>query len=99
MQVLSVYRAPSSDCINVDVGYEESLMSTLPGEKPLQQAVQQALQLIQYLMPTSVTRKVIKATLCLSDEEYEVLQKPTVGDEVELNVSPDGVVTIRFIKR
>ena len=99
MQVLSVYRAPSSDCINVDVGYEEPLMPTLPGEKPLQQAVQQALQLIQYLMPTSMTRKVIKATLCLSDEEYEVLQKPTVGDEVELNVSPDGVVTIRFIKR
>ncbi|MFZ8812207.1 MAG: arcadin 1 [Pyrobaculum sp.] len=99
MQVLSVYRAPSSDCINVDVGYEESLMPVLGGEKPMQQAVQQALQLVQYLMPSSTTRKVIKATLCLSDEEYEVLRKPTVGDEVDLSVSNEGVVTIRFIKR
>jgi hypothetical protein len=98
MQVLSVYK--SSDCINVEVGYEESLVSALPGvEKPLQQAVQHTLQLLQYLMPSSTTRKVIKATLCLSDEEYEVLQKPTVGDEVDLQVSPDGVVTIKFTKR
>jgi hypothetical protein len=99
MQVLSVYRAPSSDCIYVDVGYEESLSVALPGETA--RHIQQAVQLIQSLMPSLIpqTRKVVKATLCLSDEEYEVLQKPTVGDETELNVSPEGVVTVRFIKR
>ena len=97
MQVLSVNRAPTGDCINVEVGYEENLAVALPGEKAMQQAVQQAIQLVQSLMP--LTRRVIKATLCFSEEEYEVLQKPTVGDEVDLQVSPEGVVTIRFIKR
>lgn len=60
-------------------------------------AAQQAMQLIQSLMP--MVKRIIKAALCLSEEEYEVLQKPTVGDEVDLQVSPEGVVTIRFIKR
>ena len=99
MQVLGVNRSPS-DCINVEIGYEESLTMALPGEKSMHQAVLQAIQLVQSLMsPTMLTRRVIKAMLCLSEEEYETLQKPSVGDEVELNVSPDGVVTIRFIKR
>ena len=98
MQVLSVNRSPTGDCINVEVGYEENLVAALPGgEKASQQAVYQAIQLVQSIMP--LTRRVIKATLCLSEEEYEILQKPTVGDEVELNVSHEGVVTIRFIKR
>jgi len=94
MQVLSVNRAPTGDCINVEVGYEENLAVALPGEL---KAAQQAIQLIQSLMP--MTKRIIKATLCFSEEEYEVLQKPTVGDEVELDVSPEGVVTIRFVKR
>ncbi len=98
MQVLSVYRTPS-DCINVDIGYEESLVYALPEGKPMQQAIQQVLQLVQSLTSMPSTRRVVKATLCLSDEEYEILHKPTVGDEVDLQVSPEGVVTIRFIKR
>jgi hypothetical protein len=92
MQVLSITKL--HDCTSVEIGYEESLVPVLPAEL---KAAQPAIQLIQSLMPT--TKRVTKATLCLSDEEYEILQKPTVGDEVELNVSPDGVVTIRFIKR
>jgi hypothetical protein len=98
MQVLGVNRPPSADCINVEIGYDESLVATLPGgDRPTQQAIQQAIQLVQSLMP--LTRRVIKVTLCLSEEEYEILQKPTVGDEVDLQVSPEGVVTIRFIRR
>lgn len=94
MQVLSVNRAPTADCINVEIGYEENLAVALPSEL---KATQQAIQLIQFLMP--MTKRIIKATLCLSEEEYEVLQKPTVGDEVDLQVSPEGIVAIRFIKR
>jgi hypothetical protein len=98
MQVLSVHRPPTADCINVEVGYEESLAVALPGgEKATQQAIRHAIQLVQSLMP--LTRRVIKATLCLSEEEYEILRKPTVGDEVDLSVSPEGAITIRFIKR
>ena len=98
MQVLGVNRSPS-DCINVEIGYEEPLTVALPGEK-MHQAVLQAMQLIQSLMsPAMLTRRVIKAMLCLSEEEYETLQKPSVGDEVDLQVSPEGVVTIKFIKR
>ncbi len=98
VQVLSVSKPPSADCINVEVGYEENLVATLPGgDKPIQQAIQQAMQLIYSLTP--LTKRVIKATLCLSEEEYEILQKPTVGDEVDFSVSSEGVVTIRFIKR
>jgi hypothetical protein len=97
MQVLSVNRPPTADCISIEIGYDESLVVASPeGNKPMQQAIQQAIQLVQSLMP--VRRRVIKATLCLSDEEYEILQKPTVGDEVDLQVSPEGVA-IRFIKR
>ncbi len=95
MQVLSVHQ--THNCINVEIGYEENLVAALTGEKAVQQAVQQTIQLIQSLMPMS--KRIIKATLCLSEEEYEILQKPTVGDEVDLQVSPEGVVTIRFIKR
>ena len=74
----------------MEVGYEESLAPVVPGK-----VAQQAIQLIRSLMP--MTKRVTKATLCLSEEEYEVLQKPTVGDEVDLQVSPEGVA-IRFIK-
>jgi hypothetical protein len=77
----------------VEIGYEESLVIALPAEL---KAAQPAIQLIQSLMPT--TKRVTKATLCLSDEEYEILQKPIVGDEVDLQVTPEGV-TIKFIKR
>jgi hypothetical protein len=96
MQVLSVSRLPSTDCVNVEVGYEENLAAALSGGAT-QYAIQQAIQLVQSIMP--LTRRVIKATLCLSEEEYEILRKPTVGDEVTLEVSPEGVVTIRFVKR
>jgi len=92
MQVLSISRL--HDCINVEIGYEESLIPVVPGEL---KAAQPAIQLIQSLMP--MTKRVTKATLCLSEEEYEILQKPTVGDEVDLSVSNEGVVAIRFIKR
>jgi len=97
MQVLSVNRALSTECINVEIGYEEDLMAAMPA-MPAEsaKAVQQALQLLQSLMPT--TKRVTKVTLCLSEEEYEVLGKPAVSDEVEFNVSPEGVVTIRFVK-
>jgi len=91
MQVLSTNKL--HDCISVEIGYEESLVPVIPTEL---KAAQSAIQLIQSLMPT--TRRITKATLCLSDEEYEILQKPTVGDEVDLQVSPEGV-TIKFIKR
>ncbi len=91
MQVLSITKL--HDCINVEIGYEESLVIALPAEL---KAAQPAIQLIQSLMPT--TKRVTKATLCLSDEEYEILQKPIVGDEVDLQVTPEGV-TIKFIKR
>ena len=37
----------------------------------------------------------VKATLCLSDEEYERLGKPTVGDEVELEIR-GKTVTLKF---
>ena len=91
MQVLSTNKL--HDCISVEIGYEESLVPVIPTELKV---AQPAIQLIQSLMPT--TRRITKATLCLSDEEYEILQKPTVGDEVDLQVSPEGV-TIKFIKR
>jgi hypothetical protein len=99
MQVLSIGRL--QDCISVEIGYEESLaaiMSAMSTESS--KALQQAMQLLQSLMPTLMptTKRVTKATLCLSEEEYEVLGKPTVGDEVELDVSNEGVVTIRFVK-
>jgi hypothetical protein len=101
MQVLSVHRSSTDNCILVGVGYDEPLTVALPGEeKAIQNVIQQAMQFVQSLMPLLMpqTRKVVKATLCLTDEEYEILQKPTVGDEVDLQVSPEGVVTIRFIK-
>ncbi len=98
MQVLSVYRSPSANCINVDIGYEELLTAmSAREENPVQQAIQQVIQLFYPHMST--TKRVIKATLCLSEEEYEILQKPTVGDEIDFSVTSEGVVTIRFVKR
>jgi len=97
-QVLSVSRGIGDmsrgigdSCINVEVGHEQEVPLALPAEsmKGVQQLVQQMLSVI-----TPRQRKV-KATLCLSDEEYEQLGKPTVGDEVELEIR-GKTVTLKF---
>ena len=74
MQVLSVNRAPTADCINVEIGYEENLAVALPSEV---KATQQAIQLIQFLMP--LTKRIIKATLCLSEEDAETHRRRRGG--------------------
>ena len=83
-QVLSVNRGPSDGCINVEVGREQEAPLALPVAVAEMREVQQLVQ--QMLSAVMPRQRKIKATLCLSDEEYEQLGKPTVGDEVELEI-------------
>ncbi|MDT7870305.1 MAG: arcadin 1 [Thermoproteus sp.] len=83
-QVLSVNRGPSDGCINVEVDREQEVPLALPVAVAEMREVQQFVQ--QMLSAVMPRQRKIKATLCLSDEEYEQLGKPTVGDEVELEI-------------
>jgi hypothetical protein len=82
-QVLSVNRGPGDSCINVEVGREQEIPLALPAAVAEMREVQ---QLVQQMLSAITRQRKIKATLCLSDEEYEQLGKPTVGDEVELEI-------------
>jgi hypothetical protein len=94
LQVSSVRRARDG-CVLVEVSGEGEVPPLpLPAEM---KALQPAFQAYQTLL--HATRAMLfgntKVTLCLSDEEYERLGKPTVGDEVELEVS-EGAAVLRF---
>ena len=89
-QVLSVNRGVGDGCINVEVGREQEVPLALPAAVAEMREVQQLVQ--QMLSAVMPRQRKIKATLCLSDEEYEQLGKPTVGDEVELEIRGKTVV-------
>jgi hypothetical protein len=94
LQVSSVRRAHDG-CILVEVsGGDEVPPLPLPAEMKALQPAFQAYQTLLHAMRASLFGNT-KVTLCLSDEEYERLGKPTVGDEVELEVS-ERAVTLRF---
>jgi hypothetical protein len=87
MQVLSVSRV--GDCINVEIGYEEDVSLTVPSE------VGRIVQQVIYAIYTNhLKRRVVKASICLSEEEYERL-RPAVGDEASIETE-DGRITIEF---
>jgi hypothetical protein len=89
MYVVSVGRL--GDCVNVEIGYEEEVALTIPNE-----TMQHVVQLIRSIFSTK--RRVTKAVICLTEEEYEVL-RPTVGDEVEIRIDKDNAtITFKFIK-
>jgi len=82
VQVLSVSKV--GECINVEVGYEEDVLLTIPTE--VGQLVQQVINTIY----SNLKKRVVKATICLTEEEYEIL-RPAVGDESEIQVTRDKI--------
>jgi len=88
MYVTSVSRV--GDCINVEIGYEEEATFTIPND----QTMQQVIQLLHSIISTK--RRITKAIICLSEEEYEII-KPAVGDEVEAEVK-NNTIMLKFIK-
>jgi hypothetical protein len=88
MHVTSVSRI--GDCVNVEIGYEEEAIFTIPKDQTMQQVVQLLHSII------SAKRRITKAVICLSEEEYEII-KPAVGDEVKVEVK-DNTITLKFIK-
>jgi hypothetical protein len=88
MYVLSVSRI--GDCINLQIGYEEE--TAIVANKEVSQIVQQIIQIIYQPMKRQVT----KASICLSEDEYEIM-KPAVGDEVEVEVKEDSI-TFKLIR-
>ena len=82
MQILSVSRV--GECINVEVGYEEDVVLTMPTE--VGKLVQQVINTIY----SNLKKRIVKATICLTEEEYEIL-RPAVGDEAEIQVTHDKI--------
>ena len=82
VQVLSVSRV--GECINVEVGTEEDMVFAVPNE------VGQMVQQIIHAIYSSIKRRVTKATICLTEEEYEKL-KPAVGDEATIQVTHNKI--------
>ena len=82
VQVLSVSKV--GECINVEVGYEEDVVLTMPTE--VGQLVQQVIQTIY----SNLKKRIVKATICLTEEEYEIL-RPAVGDEAEIQITRDKI--------
>jgi len=78
VQILSVSRV--GECINVEVGTEEDIVLAVPNE--VGQMVQQIIQAIY----SGIKKRTVKATICLTEEEYEKL-KPAVGDEATIQVT------------
>ena len=37
--------------------------------------------------------------ICLSEREYNALGKPSIGDDVYINIKNDGTLEVRFVKR
>ena len=87
MHVVSVSRL--GDCVNVEIGYEEDVAFPIPNE-----TMQHVIQLIHSIISTK--RRITKAVICLTEEEYEIL-KPTVGNEVEAEIK-NGTITFKFVK-
>jgi hypothetical protein len=84
--VLSVSKA--GECINVEIGREEEATAAIPNE-----IGQLAYQLIQSIYHP-IKRRITKAVICLTEEEYEKLQ-PAVGDEVQIEAKND-TITFKF---
>jgi len=82
VQVLSVSKV--GECVNVEVGYEEDVLLTMPTE--VGQLVQQVINTIY----SNLKKRIVKATICLTEEEYEIL-RPAVGDEAEIQVTHDKI--------
>ena len=80
VQVLSVSRV--GECINVEIGTEEDVVVAVPNE------VGQMVQQIIHAIYSGIKKRVTKATICLTEEEYEKL-KPAVGDEADIQVTQD----------
>ena len=79
------------DCVNVEIGYEEEVTLAIPKE-----VMQPMIQLINSIISTK--RRVTKAVICLTEEEYEIL-KPSIGDEVKVEINKDdATITLKFIK-
>ena len=86
MQVLSVSRV--GECINVEVGTEEDMLVAVPNE------VGQMVQQIIHAIYSGIKRRAVRATICLTEEEYEKL-RPAVGDEATIQVT-HSKITIEF---
>jgi len=82
VQILSVSRV--GECINVEVGYEEDVVLTMPTE--VGKLVQQVINTIY----SNLKKRIVKATICLTEEEYEIL-RPAVGDEAEIQVTHNKI--------
>ena len=82
VQILSVSRV--GECINVEVGTEEDMVLAVPNE--VGQMVQQIIQAIY----SGIKKRAVKATICLTEEEYEKL-KPAVGDEADIQVTHNKI--------
>jgi hypothetical protein len=89
-EVISVSRF--GDCVNVEIGYEEEATLAVPSVP--NEVMQHVVQLIHSIISTK--RRITKATICLTEEEYEIL-KPAVGDEVEAEIK-NGTITFKFAK-
>ncbi len=87
MQILSINKV--GECITIEIGREEEVVAASTHE-----IGQIAFQIIQQIY-TPIRRKT-KATICLSEDEYELL-KPAVGDEVNVEVTQDAI-TFKFIR-
>jgi hypothetical protein len=83
MHVLSVNKI--GDCINVEIGREEDVVLTAPNE------VGKLVQQIMYMYSGGLKRRVVKASICLSEDEYEILQ-PAVGDEANIQTTNDKII-------
>ena len=82
MQVLSVSRV--GECINVEIGTEEDMVLAIPNE------VGQMVQQIIHAIYSGIKKRTVKATICLTEEEYEKL-KPAVGDEADIQVTHNKI--------
>jgi len=78
VQILSVSRV--GECINIEIGTEEDMVVAVPNE------VGQIMQQIIHAIYSGLKRRAVKATICLTEEEYEKL-KPAVGDEAHIQVT------------
>ena len=89
MYIVSVGKL--EDCVNVEIGYEEDVVFTIPNE-----TMQHVVQLIRSIINTK--RRITKAVICLTEEEYEIL-KPAIGDEVKVEIDKDNAtITFKFVK-
>jgi len=80
--VLSVSRV--GECINVEIGTEEDMVVAVPNE------VGQMMKQIIHAIYSGIKRRTVRATICLTEEEYEKL-KPAVGDEADIQVTHNKI--------